>query len=114
MLVSGDHYADSRGIPVAVAGAREFIQRALLRLCIKKGSFAHDPELGSELHRLRAYKTSESLERIALGYVREALYPMPEITVESVSLSRSAPDTLNLLTVLSISGQSHNLEVEIK
>lgn len=114
MLVNGDHYTDSRGIPLKITGAREIVQQALLRLSIKKGSFACDPGLGSELYKLRALKNSANLERLALGYVREALLPMPELAVESIGITRSEPDVLALAVTFYYNDQSYQLEVNVQ
>lgn len=112
MLIGGDHSADSRGIPVAIEGEREIIQRALMRLTIKKGSFPLDLELGSELYRLASVRGGD-LARIALGYAQEALLPMPEVSVTGVRVEQISDDALRLYVALLISGQSYQLEVNI-
>lgn len=112
LLVSGDHFTDSRRLPVAVTGERELIQRALLRLSIKKGSFKEDPSLGSELYKLKGFH-GENLERLAQSYAQEALLPMPEISVSSVALERAEPDKLRLyINILNVN-KSYRLEVDI-
>jgi phage gp46-like protein len=93
LLLQGDHATDARGIPVAVTGAEELLQRALLRLGIRRGSFEYDAGLGSELYRL-SRDTSAATERAAHSYVQEALLPLPEIAVGGVSLSHEDNDLI--------------------
>lgn len=83
LIRAGDHGVCARGYPAVIDGAQEIMQRALLRLCVRKGSFALDPALGSELHRLR-FMSGQHLERAALAYVQEALAPMRELRVLGV------------------------------
>lgn len=103
---------DSRGIPVAIGGDRELIQRALMRLTIKKGSFGLDPGLGSELYRLASVRGGD-LARVALSYAQEALLPMPEVSVLGVRTEQVADDILRLYVALSVREQSYQLEVDI-
>lgn len=83
LLSGGDHGVDSRGIPREITGAEELMQRALLRLAVCRGSWFADPDFGSELYRLPPADT-ETTRRLALSYVREALLPLPQLTVKSV------------------------------
>lgn len=113
MLMGGDHYTDARGLPVALTGARELLQRALIRLCVRKGSFALDPALGSELHRLR-HSESEWNNRLALSYVQEALQGMPEISVASVSCTPGGADNLRVAVSLAVGEELYDLEVNVQ
>lgn len=112
MLIGGDHSVDSRGIPIAIDGDRELIQRALIRLTVKKGCFAPDPDLGSELYKLASVRSGD-MTRVALGYAQEALLHMPEISVSGVRIEQISDDTLRLYVVLSTRNQSYHLEVDI-
>ena len=112
LLVNGDHFTDSRGIPVKIFGERELIQRALLRLSIKKGSFEKDPALGSELYKLRDIKGG-NLERAAMSYVQEALLSMPEIIVTGVKIIWRGADALQLNVSLEIFENQYQLEVDV-
>ncbi len=112
LLVNGDHFTDGRGIPVTLSGERELIQRALLRLTIKKGSFKEDEKLGSELHKLCGSK-SRDLAKLAESYAQEALLPMPEIFVSSVTLEQKDMDILRLNVELATAQNQYKLEVDI-
>lgn len=113
LLAGGDHHRDSRGLPLAITGEREIIQRALIRLTVRRGSFPQDPALGSELHRLRGAKTG-TLAQLALSYVQDALAPMREVCVTRVGATRTGRDTLRVEAVLTQNGTAYPLEVEIE
>lgn len=83
-----------------------------MRLTIKKGSFKEDLSLGSELYKLGGFHGA-NLERLAQSYVQEALLPMPEVNVSSVSLEREIPDKVRLLVNLTNAKNSYRLEVDI-
>jgi phage gp46-like protein len=112
LLAGGDHARNSRGVPITLTGERELIQRALLRLCVRKGSFAPDPGLGSELYKLAQARAlaGGDLERLALSYAQEALLPIPQVSVTSVSLKKGggAPE---LIVTLKINENQYALEV---
>jgi len=111
MLYQGDHFLDSRGLPVSIGGARELIQRALIRLQVQKGSFGQDPELGSDLHKL-GRSAGEDNTRRAMSYVREALAPIPEIGVEWVRLT--PVDTAELLVEVGVRIDGVHYQMEVK
>ena len=110
LLAGGDHSTDARGLPRRITGTQELIQRALIRLQVKKGSFALDPSLGSELHKLRR-SGSETNNRLAMGYVQEALAPLQGVSVESVRCSLSGSEDLLVTVELLARGESVLLEV---
>lgn len=115
LLVGGDHYRDSRGLPVAVTGDEELIQRALIRLGVRRGAFPADPGLGSELHKLRESPGAPglSLDRIARSYVQEALAPMTELAVQDVAVTRPEADCLLVAVTVSVRGTRYPLEVKV-
>lgn len=110
LLVNGDHGLDSRGLPAVVTGDRELIQRALVRLSVRKGSLGGAPTLGSELHRLRGAR-AEHLDRLALSYVQEALAAMAGVTVESVAVRREDRDEMAVEVAVGIGANHYRLEV---
>jgi phage gp46-like protein len=111
MLYKGDHFIDARGLPVVVEGPRELIQRALIRLQVQKGSFPQDRELGSDLYKLRR-SGSEDNTRKAMSYVREALAPIPELSVERVKLTPVGVTELLVEVNVRIEGVYYQLEVK--
>lgn len=83
-----------------------------MRLSIKKGCFEEEPALGSELYKLKGFHGA-NLERLAQSYAQEALLPMPEINVSSVSASRESPDILRLFINLAAAENTYRLEVDV-
>lgn len=112
LLVNRDHCTDSRGIPVTVAGDSEIIQRALIRLCVKKGALDGEPTLGSELYRLKNARTQDAA-RIAMSYVQEALSPMPGVSVSDVSVAQSQTGALEVRVTIEYQGRSYNLAAQV-
>jgi hypothetical protein len=112
LLLGGDHAVGGRGLPVAIGGVREIIQRALIRLSVRKGGFAPDIALGSELWRLSGVR-AELRDRVAAGYVREALLPIRGLSVVAVSCETPEPDRLTVKTELEIGEGTYDLEVNI-
>ena len=76
-----------------VSGREELLQRALIRLAVKKGSFALLPEFGSEVYKLRTQGGTDLAAR-ARTYANAALLPMG-LEVESV-LAGGEGDALTL------------------
>jgi phage gp46-like protein len=115
LLAGGDHARNSRGLPIKLTGDRELIQRALLRLCVRKGSFAEDPGLGSELYKLAQARAmgAADMERLALSYAQEALLPMPQVSVAAVSFKKGirGGGMPELAVTLKINGNHYALEV---
>ena len=112
LLNHGDHAVDSRGIPIVIHGADELMQRALIRLGVRRGHFFDDPELGSELYRLPA-ADNETVNRLALSYVQEALLPLTGLRVASVDCARFRGDTLQITVGVSLDDKIYQLEVEV-
>lgn len=110
LLQEGDMRRGTRGLPCTVTGAEELIQRAIIRLSVRRGSFALDPALGSELYKLGACNAA-SLAATAENFVRQALLPLPEITVNEVRCVRT-DDRLRLQMELMIGGEPKYLEVD--
>ena len=112
LLNRGDHAVDSRGIPIVINGVDELMQRALIRLGVRKGCFFDDPELGSELYRLPA-ADNETVNRLALSYVQEALLSLPGLRVISVDCARIRGDILQITVRLFHDYKTYQLEVEV-
>ena len=111
LLAFGDHKTDGCGLPVVLTGAQEIIQRALIRLSVKKGSFAPDPALGSELHRLRP-GTGQETNRTALSYAQEALAPLgARVLVLAAQCSVPEPEKLLIKLRIAVDNEPYQLEV---
>lgn len=79
-ILNGDWAVNANGIPVAVGGLQEQLQRAFIRLSVKQGSFAYDPSMGSRLFTL--VPNDSNRNAAALFMAQEALKTMPQFTVE--------------------------------
>lgn len=109
LLQNGDVLSDCAGDLQAVHGVQEIIQRAMIRLRMKRGSFVYDPKLGSDLHRLDLHRLDQFT---LLSVVQEALEGMEELTVTDVEKTVDWKEQVLYLTVyLNVSGQDAVLEV---
>lgn len=86
LLENGDFKRGNTNLPVKVTGFDELMQRALIRLSVPKGSFVHDPELGSSLYSLCSGGSPEEIQGEALLLAAEALRPIRKIRAEKVDV----------------------------
>lgn len=109
-LKNGDFYLGTTGKPMAISGMKEMLQRALIRLTVKKGSFIYDKNLGSNLYTLKA--TSGNIKNKATLIVKEALADMTEITVDDITFKLiNGGENLNINVLLSINENQKEVEV---
>lgn len=108
-LINGDFKVSSNGRPEQIDGTQELLQRAAIRLNVPLGSFVYDAQLGSRLHSLKA--EDDALNAKALAMAQEALKPLPQLTVESVSCAVGEP--VVVMVQLSYSGGNAAIEVKI-
>lgn len=81
-LKNGDIVTDMSGEPVYIDGMDEIIQRVLICIGIKKGSFAYAKDFGME--KPAALSTSRDLKKLETLF-REAVIPVSGAYVEVVS-----------------------------
>lgn len=81
-IKNGDFETDAAGLPLAVSGQGELLQRAWLRLQTPQGSFCYQPEFGSRFQSLDFDEAD--LAGKAFDTALEALYPLPQVSLESV------------------------------
>ena len=113
-LKNGDLAVDRQGSPVPLAGAAALLQRAAIRLGVRRGSLPHDPAFGSTLHLLGAACNRGALEARALAAAREALAPMQEVGVRAVECAYDAgTGRLRVRLALEALGRGHRLEVRV-
>lgn len=107
-LQGGDMLSDFAGDVQTVHGLSEIVQRALLRLTMRKGSFPYQPDLGSTLYRLDTHKLDAQTVRSA---VEDALRDMEEVNILDVEQSFDADARILYLTVyLRVNGQDAVVE----
>ena len=110
-ISNGDFMLDSNGIPISIYGIQEILQRALIRLTVRKGSFIYDTNLGSDLYELKK-TTSTNIKSRALSMVKEALKPMSNVLVDDVSTEFiNSSENLKLNVVLRVNNNKKEMEV---
>lgn len=111
-ISNGDFIRDSKGYPVELTGYDELLQRVLMRLMIKKGSFIYDTSLGSRLYTLKA--TQSNVKEHALSLVREALININEVVVDDVNTKLiNDGENLELTVLLSINNEEKDVVIKI-
>ncbi|MFR1179007.1 MAG: histidine kinase [Acutalibacteraceae bacterium] len=111
-ISNGDFICDSKGIPVELTGYDELLQRVLIRLTVKKGSFIYDTSLGSRLYTLKS--TDGNLKERALSLVGEALVDISEVIVDDVFTTwTNDGENLELTVVLSINNEEKDVVITI-
>ena len=86
LCVNGDYVPDGFGGFTRLQGTQALLQRALFKLCCKRGSFPFLPDLGSQLHLLGREKPSVR-QALARQYAAEALADETDLTVTGAELS---------------------------
>lgn len=81
LLENGDWALDACGIPIAITGWQEELQRCRIRLQTPKGSFLHQPTFGSGLCALAQQAGPPGKDQRAMELAQEALMTMPHIRV---------------------------------
>ena len=111
-ISNGDFLLDSRNRPIKISGLGELLQRVLIRLSVKKGSFIYDKNLGSRLYTLNSQVNN--VQSKALSLVCEALNDMTEVVVKSV-LAEFIDDgeKLQLDVLLSVNGNEEDVVIII-
>ena len=110
-MYQGDHKRGLRGLPVSIGGSDELIQRAMIRLAVRRGSFAPDPELGSAFYTLGAVGARD-LDAAALSLAHQALMPLAGVSVTGASCSRTG-DQLRVNVALTVGNETKTLEVNL-
>jgi|GluameStandDraft_1065615.scaffolds.fasta_scaffold122500_2 hypothetical protein len=114
-LEKGDHGTDGRGLPLAIDGEKEWVQQAMIRLCVPRGSFILDRELGSRFYSINPAQPRLLLEEQALLYAKEALLPMADAQVEWAKCwGSSAGGQGRLEITVKIARRGRDYSVEVK
>lgn len=109
LLSHRDHALDKRGFPAAITGRQALIQRLLIRLSVRRGSFLPNPELGSRLHTLSA--AGPLADRLALHCAQQALLPEKGVRVTAASCRLLSPDALAVTVTVEAGETTCQLEV---
>ncbi len=111
-ISSGDFICDSKGYLIELSGYDELLQRILIRLTIKQGSFVYDTSLGSRLYTLKP--TDINIKNRALSMIREALADVTEVIVDDVYTAlTNEGENLELTVMLSINDTEKDVVITI-
>lgn len=112
LLIRGAHRLGRSGAPEMVFGGKELLQRAAIRLTVRRGSLPHDPHFGCSFFRLRAEGNRAALNACALAAAREALAPLSGVTVSEAECRLDpAAQRLYIRVGLLLAGERWALEV---
>lgn len=110
---SGRYVKSAYGGFETVAGRDEALQRALMRLSARRGSFFPLPDFGSELHSLFSMKKSQRAAA-ARRMVYEALKPESDIEAVEVEYRETGDGTAVVSVALELAdGGSGEVSVSI-
>ena len=83
----GDFLIGKNGLPVKISDIKEILQKILIKLTTRKGSFIYNENLGSDLYRLRDTSLdNDTLKKEAELIVKEILYDVPQAKFKDLSL----------------------------
>lgn len=101
LINNGDFAVSNTGIPVSISGYSELLQRAIICLSVKRGSFLHDKTLGSKLSEIKT-STVEAKDELALAMAQQALKNQPQIRACSaqVQYTSGVPSSVKILLVI--------------
>lgn len=111
-LRSGAYVLSGAGLPESVGGAEETLQRSLMRLSARRGSFAPAPDYGSRLYTLGTLKPSQRSAAARL-FVTEALAGEAGVGVEAVAYTPGEGDTAAVAVTLSLEGRTAEIKLEV-
>jgi phage gp46-like protein len=109
-LMNGDLVKRGLGDLKMVTGIEAKKQSMLIRLTLERGSFIYDDALGSRIKLLYREKRSR-VPSMADLYVREALEPEPDITIEKVEVKWLDDKKIFILVFFIWNGIQDRLEV---
>lgn len=112
LLRRGDFAVNANGLPMAISGRAELLQRAEIRLRMRRGSFSYDSSLGSRLYTL--VLSGNDLDVRARELTEEALTTLPGVTVQKVRCTALGGNRARLWVVLSTSYGDDTLEMELE
>lgn len=81
-LKNGDFALNNSGKVYSISAMEETVQRCMILLRIKQGSFSYNRKLGSNIHLLKI--NDRNLLGNAILLAKEALAPLVQVKVESV------------------------------
>ena len=96
----------------SVSGGEELLQRVLMKLKARRGSFLPEPKFGSRLYLLPGMKPSQR-ESAAKQFIAEALEGEENLSLVSVDISESGQGELSLFMCFDYNGESVKAQTTI-
>ncbi len=84
LSINGDLKRKNGNLPYHITGREELIQRMYVLLCVRKGRFIYNRELGSRIREVELSDPDAALKIEA--YARKALESIPSAEVTGVSI----------------------------
>lgn len=109
-LKNGDFALNSSGKVYSISAMEETIQRCMVLLKVKQGSFSYNRKLGSNIHLLKV--SDKNLFGNATLLVKEALAPLVQVKVEKVE-TEIVEDKIILNIEISAYGEKAKIEVNV-
>lgn len=112
----GDFRLGSNGLPVKISDVKEILQKVLIKLTTKKGSFIYDENFGSNLYKLRDITlNSEILKKEAEIIIKEILYDIPQAKFKDLSLEilENEEKKIQFNILLEINNKNETLVVKV-
>lgn len=112
-IYDGDFCLNDRGKIKSIFGIDEILQKIYIMLEVKKGSFAYDRNLGSELYNIK--NINEHINDKAKALVQQTLCDMKEdISVKNVEVTKQEDkENLRLKITVIVMGQEKDVVMEI-
>ena len=111
-IKDGDYVPDGSGGFVVVSGTEELLQRALLNLTARRGTFLFRKDFGSRLWELGRVQPS-ARRAAAMQYTAEALAD-EQLTVDDVELEDAGDGTLRLRVWLQTERGEYPLRLTVR
>ena len=112
----GDFLLRSNGLPIKISDVKEILQKLLIKLTTRKGSFIYDENFGSNLYKLRDITlNSETLKKEAEIIIKENLYDIPQAKFKDLSLEilGNEEKSIQFNILLEINNKNETLVVKV-
>ncbi len=113
LKLSEGQYALSDGRLETVQGAEETVQRVLMRLTARRGTFWPDPDYGSRLYALGRVRAAQRAAAARL-YVAEALQDEQGVSVVGVTYTPGGDGSAAVTVTLSLDGSGRETAVTVE
>ena len=113
----GDFELGENGLPKKIEDTKEILQKVLISLTVKKGSFIYQKNLGSELYKVKSIDSnSQSIKEEAEIEIKKIICKIPQLKFKSVSvehITNSLQKTLKFTVSLIINNNEETMVVKI-